>query len=588
MDKRTEASQAPVPFPKTPILKTPTHVQGLDDILRGGFPAKRTSLVTGSHGSGKTTMGIEFLYRGALAGEPGIFFGFEESEDAIRENAATMGWDLAAQEKENKFFVMQGQLDADTINGDFSLKPLLAIISGKAKAMGAKRIVLDALDVLFLIYPDYQRVRAELHILSEWLSEEGMTVLITQKPSENTPRMQFQDFFFSMSDCVISMDARINQQVATRRLRVVKYRGSGFERNECPYVITDQGIRLIPISRISLRHKAFGARISSGVLRLDGMLGGGFYRGSCNLLAGEPRTGKTILASTFVQNACKMKDKVFFLSFEESQEAVIHNVAGVNVDLKKYYDSGLLHFQSVIPESMGAEEHLMQIIAETEQFKPQHMVLDALSAVERFGGKQAAFDYMIRLLNFLKERGITLILTNQTSGNDAQLEITGSGVSSLIDTVVFIRYKQEDGELNRTIQVLKSRGSAHSNQIREFVISTSGLDIIDVYVGQSGVMTGTARKIQEAKDDLESRKRNTAVTIKTAEVSRLKALAAAENERRQAELLTAETVLASLQLEVDINQQRVEELNVMRDRNLISQPVKKPSRKKGKPKKGDR
>ena len=563
------------------IKKIPTNIQGLDEILNGGLPAKRTSLVIGSPGSGKTVLGVELLYRGALKGKPGIFLGFEESAETIRENAATMGWDIAALEKENKLFIMQGQIEPGAvINGEFSIKPLLAIISGKAKEIGAKVVVLDALDVLLRIYPDHQRVRSELHTLSNWFHNEGLSALITLKPSKSAPRIMFQDFFYSMSDFVLSLDARVNQQVTTRRLRVVKYRGSGFERNECPYVISANGIRIIPISTVLLRHKAFGSRVSSGVPRLDVLLGGGYYRGSCILLAGEPGTGKTILASSFTQEACGNNDKVFYLSFEESREAISANVLNIGIDLEKFHQSGMLKFLASLPEAMGVEEHLHLVISEVEQFNPHHFILDALSAVERFGGQEAAFDYMIRLLNFLKERGTTFLITNQTTGDKSKIEISGSGISSMIDSVIFINYKQEEGELNRTIQVLKSRGSAHSNQIREFIISDNGLHIVDVYIGPAGVATGTVRKTQESRDAIARRLKENELKIKKAELAQLRAQAAAEKSRQQAEIIAAEAALTALQLESEINQQTRQDLVEMRGGDLSSRRSRKKTTKR--------
>ncbi len=571
------------------IKKIPTNIQGLDEILQGGLPAKRISLVLGSPGSGKTVLGVELLYRGALQGQPGIFFGFEESADAIRENGATMGWDLAALEKENKLFIMQGQIDPEAvINGEFSIKPLLAIISGKAKEMGAKVIVLDALDVLLRIYLEPQRVRAELHTLNNWFNSQGITVVITLKPSENVPRMMFQDFFYSMSDFVLSLDARVTQQVATRRLRVVKYRGSGFERNECPYVISRNGIRIIPISTVLLKHKAFGDRVSSGIPLLDTLLGGGYYSGSCILLAGEPGTGKTILASAFAQEACNNNKKVFYLSFEESRESIAANVRGVGIDLEKPHQSGMLQFLASMPESMGAEEHLHLVMSKVEQFNPQHFILDALSAVERFGGTEAAFDYMIRLLNFLKARGTTFFITNQTTGDKSKIELSGSGISSMIDSVVFIKYKPEEGELNRTIEVLKSRGSAHSNQVREFIISDNGLNIVDVYIGSAGVATGTVRKKQEARDAIANRLRKNELKIKTAGLAQLRAKATAEKSRQQAEILAAEAAVTALQLELDINQQIKTDQIEIRSEIVVPIPAQKKSTKRTTTSKGSK
>ncbi len=467
---------------KKGIKKTPTYINGLDEILNGGLPTGRTTLVVGEPGSGKTVMGIEFMFRGAINEEPGVFLGFEEPVKVIRENAHTFGWDFRSLEKDERLFLMEGYLDPEAVmSGRFSIKPMLSIIRGKAKEMGAKRVVIDALDVLFNLFETPSQVRSELHQLNRWLTESGLTSILTLKPRENPPGSLFQDFFYSMADCVIHLDARLFNQISTRRLRVVKYRGSSFGRNEYPFVITEEGIRTIPITRFELRHKPFGKRISTGIPSLDTMLGGGYHRASCILLAGEPGTGKTILASTFVTHVCNQGEKVIYLSLEESPEALIHNITSAGIHLLPFVKDGRLHLFGSMPEATGSEEHLIRMADAVERIKPQHVVLDAISACERMGGKQAAFDYLMRLLNFLKERGITTILTNQTTGTKSQIEISGNGISSMVDTVLFLSYIQEKGESNRIIQILKSRGSKHSNQVRQYRINDDGIEILEAY-----------------------------------------------------------------------------------------------------------
>jgi circadian clock protein KaiC len=289
-----------------PLPKISTHIEGLDQILEGGLPAQRTIFIMGEPGTGKTVLALEIPYRGARRGEPGILVSFEESPQDIRENAATFGWDLEALEDRGLLYLMEGKMDSATlIEGRFSLEPLLAIISGKAREMGAKRAVLDASDVLLAMIDDASMARAQLQFLTEWLSASGLTTIMTIKPRQVGIGRLFQEFFDSMSDCVISLSARVMDQVTTRRLRVLKYRGSGFGKNEYPFVISGSGIKLIPITVFQLLHKPFGERISSGIERLDGLLGGGFFRNSCILLAGEPGTGKTLMASAFAEHRCE-------------------------------------------------------------------------------------------------------------------------------------------------------------------------------------------------------------------------------------------------------------------------------------------
>lgn len=507
------------------LKKAPTYIRGLDDILEGGLPRRRTTVINGGAGSGKTLLALEFLYRGALGGEPGIFISFEESVEQLRQNAAALGWDLPALERENRLFLLDGRIKSDTlISGDFSLKGLLAIAAGKSREMGAKRIVIDALEVALRLFDEPRQVRSEIHLLNDWLQQAGLSVILTVRPPSRGGVSIYEDFFESMGDCVIVLDARVADQISTRRLRVVKYRGSGFGRNEYPYVITNNGIHTAPISTVGLQHKPLGEKITTGIPRLDEVLDGGYRRGACVLFAGMPGTGKTILSSTFVTAACGRGERALYISFEESEAALVENVLSAGVALRPHIESGHLRLLASFPEAMGAEEHYIRALESIEDLSPAHVVVDAISACERMGGRQAAFEYLMRLLNACKERGVTVLLVNQTIRKDDFSEISGIGVSSMVDTVVRLTYKEDYGEITRLLHILKSRGSRHSNQKREYVITDDGIQIRDIYLGEGEVLTGAARQVQEAKDLAEAQQLDYEIQTKELELKRLQRL----------------------------------------------------------------
>lgn len=549
------------------LQKVPTYIRGLDEILQGGIPKERTTLLWGESGSGKTVLGTEMIFRAASRGEPGVILSFEESPQTLRRNFSTMGWDLLSLEDQGKLFLMEGRIDHRAlVEGRFGLEPLMAIIRGKAAQMGAKRVFLDAPDVLLGLLHEPASVRAQLCFLVDWLAGSGLTTLMTLKPRGGGGFQAFTDFFESMTDCIIALDARVRNQVTTRRMRVVKYRGSGFGHNEYPFVITAGGVRTIPITAVQLGHRPSGERLSSGVERLDGLLGGGFFKGSSVLIAGEPGTGKSILASSFVREACQRGEKVLYVTFEESEDALVKNVASAGIDLSIPRERGLLRFLCTMPESTGTEEHLLMLVDQVEGFCPEHVVVDAISACPRMGGPQAAFDYLMRMLNFLKERGITILMVNQTAGTRQQLEISGNGISSMIDTVVFFSYVHGDGETNRAIQVLKSRGSSHSNQVRECVITDNGIEVLEPYGGLGGALTGTARRIQEAKEDQERRRLEAKIQRRQREIAKLKATMEAQMASLRADIENAEWELACLKAEKDrAERERIERLGTRQD-----------------------
>lgn len=565
------------------MQKVPTAIPGMDEVLHGGLPAGRTTLAGGGPGSGKSIFGMQFLYNGAKYGEPGIFVAFEERAEAVRNNALTLGWDLAPLEKEGKLFLLEAHVDPQTVlSGDFTIKGLLAIIEGKAKSIGAKRIVIDAIDILLRLFDDPARERSELYSLHDWLNDRGLTAVLTVKSAvgaDIATRYEFLDF---MADCVIHFDNRVVEQVSTRRLRVTKYRGSGFFPNECPFIIRE-GINVISASGTEIRHKAKATKVSSGLTRLDSMLDGGFRRGSSILISGTSGTGKTTLANVFAVGACRQGEKVLYISFEESEEAIVSCMLSAGIDLRPALQEGKLRIVTAMPESAGSEEHLFNNLRTIEEFRPGHVVVDAVSSCKRMGTLREAYDYVMRLTNACKERGITSVLTNQTEGFQEENEISGVGISSNIDTVLFLRYVDIGGEVNRVLIVMKARGQKHSNQYREFRITERGIEIADVYIGTGGVLTGVARQEQEAKEAVDLRRKQLEIEYKEHFITQKKAEMAADIARRQAELETNKTEVKSLQLEASLFAGGRGLRGKMRTEDEVNAPGKTPAKKNKRP-----
>lgn len=461
------------------IRKCATGIAGLDQILQGGLPTGRTTLVIGGPGTGKSIFGFEFLYRSALSGEPGIFVSFEERADALRDNVGTLGWQLAPLEQSGKLFLLEARIDPRAvITGEFGIQSFLAILDHKLKAMGAKRVVIDALDVLMRLLNDGKREQDELIALHQWLSERDVTALLTVKAPRETQHEHNYDFLDYLADCVIHLDNRMLGQLSTRRLRVLKYRGSGFGANEYPFVIDPPGITLLPISEFGLSHQALGDRIPTGLEAFDGLTGGGFRRASSILITGSTGTGKTTLCGVFVQAACARGEKVLYIDFEESEAALVSAMKSSGTDLISAIASGALRLLTAMPEAMGAEQHLVRAFVVIKQMHPTCVVIESASACKRMGTEQAAFEYLMRLINTCKEMGITIIATNQTAGFHNLDEISGIGISSLIDTVIQLRLVEEDRTLRRELLVMKSRGSIHSHHYHDFRINDQGINIL--------------------------------------------------------------------------------------------------------------
>ena len=486
------------------LPKSPTSIQGLDEITGGGLPKGRPTLVCGGAGCGKTLFAMEFLVRGATQyDEPGVFISFEETEEELTANVASLGFDLNVLAERKKIWLEHIHIERNEIeqSGEYDLEGLFIRIHHAIESIDAKRVVLDTVESLFSELPSPQILRAELRRLFHWLKKKGVTTIITAERGEGTLTREGLEEY--VSDCVILLDHRVNDQSSIRRLRIVKYRGSMHGTNEYPFLIDKDGFSVLPVTSLGLNHASSHERISSGIPRLDTMLSGkGYFRGSTILVSGTSGTGKTSIAAQFVEAACKRKERVLFFTFEESPSQLIRNMRSIGIDLELWVKKRLLQFHATRPTNFGLETHLTTSIKLINTFKPHVVVLDPINAFVLGENQTEVKTMLLRLVDFLKMKKITAFFTSLNSASDA-MEMTDVYISSLIDTWLLLRDIEIGGERNRGLYILKSRGMAHSNQIREFKLTDHGIELLDVYVGAEGVLTGSARLSQEAKDAAE-------------------------------------------------------------------------------------
>ena len=485
--------------PATQLPKCPTGIQGLDEITGGGLPRGRPTLVCGGAGCGKTLLAAEFLVRGAAQfGEPGVFMAFEETEKELKANVASLGFDLAGLVRRKKIVVDYVHIERSEFHesGEYDLEGLFVRLNHAIDSIGAKRVVLDTLEVLFASLPNEAILRSELRRLFRWLKDKGVTAIITaERGRDQLTRHGLEEY---VSDCVILLDHRVNDQIATRHLRVVKYRGALHGTNEFPFLIGDEGISVLPITSLALNHKISTERIATGIPRLDAMLGGrGFFRGSSILLTGTPGTGKTIVAANFAQAACRRGERTLFFSFEESPNQIIRNTHSIGLRLEPFVKRGLLRFHAARPSLYGLEMHLATMFKEIATFQPKVVIVDPITSLMDAGTNSETKAMVTRLVDYLKAGQVTTLFTSLTQAGHA-LQQSEASMSSLMDSWLLLQDFEGNGERNRVLYVLKARGMAHSNQIREFLISDRGIDLVDAYIGASGVLTGSARAAQEA------------------------------------------------------------------------------------------
>jgi circadian clock protein KaiC len=490
----TSLSEAP---PGPLLLKALTGIRGLDEVTGGGLPRGRSTLVTGGAGTGKTLLGLQFLVAGAREhGEPGVLVTFEESAEKVTANVASLGFDLDGLQRDGMLVIIAFPVQAAEIVeiGEFDFAPLSLLLDDAIRRIGARRVVLDSIEVLFGAFKAQAIVRAELSRLFGWLEGREVTAIVTgERADDALTRHGIEEY---VSDCVIVLDHRVHEGVATRRLQVVKYRGSTHETNEYPFLISARGFEVLPVTAVSLDYKASSERLSTGVPRLDRMLSGGLYRGSTVLVSGAPGTGKTSLGAHLIDAACARGERAVLVLFEESPDEVIRNMRSIGLDLGRWVEAGLLRMWAARPSAFGLETHLTILARLMDEHKPTIAVLDGITSLTHQPTQAEVVSMVARQIHLLKSRGITAMVTTLVQEDEA----SGVGVSSLMDTWLLLRNIESNGERNRLLFVLKSRGTAHSNQVREFMLTEHGVELADVYVGPGGVMAGSARVIQQARE----------------------------------------------------------------------------------------
>ncbi len=544
------------------LEKCASGIAGLDDITGGGLPRGRPTLICGAAGCGKTLFGVEFLVKGATEyDEPGVFMAFEETPDELTKNVRSLGFDLDELIERNQLSVDYVHIERSEIEetGEYDLEGLFIRLGYAIDSIGAKRVVLDTLEVLFGGLSNEAILRSELRRLFRWLKEKGVTALITAERGEGAlTRHGLEEY---VSDCVILLDHRVSEQLATRRLRVVKYRGSSHGTNEYPFLIHEGGVEVLPITSMDLDHEASHERVSSGLARLDTMLGvQGYFRGSSVLVSGTAGTGKSSLAASFVNAACDRGEKALYFAFEESQSQIIRNMGSIGINLEPHVRQGLLQFRAARPTMQGLEAHLATMYRFIRVFRPSVVVVDPITNFLSVGTTEEAKAMLMRLVDFLKANRITGLFTSLTHGNHA-LEQTDVGLSSLIDTWLLLRDVELNGERNRVLHLLKSRGMSHSNQVREFLITGRGIDIVDVYTGPEGVLTGSARLAQEARERAAAELREHEILQKQWQLDRRRQAVEAQIAALRADLAAEEA-----EMQRGISESRGREAQLAKDR----------------------
>ena len=523
------------------LPKCPSGIKGFDEITGGGLPKGRPTLVAGSAGSGKTLFSMEFLIRGALEhGEPGVFMSFEENARELAQNVASLGFDLADLSARKKILVDHVRVERREIEetGEYDLEGLFVRLSHAIDSIGAKRVVLDTVESLFGGFQSEGILRSELKRLFRWLKEKGVTSVITGERGDKTiTRHGLEEY---VADCVILLDHRVTAQVSTRRLRVVKYRGSSHGSNEYPFLIGDKGIFLVPITSMGIDHKVSTERVSSGNSRLDTMFGGkGYYRGSSIFVTGTPGAGKTSIASAFAEAACRRGEKCIYFSFEESKDQLFRNMRSIGIDLSRWDRKGLLHMHAIRSTSSGLEAHLLMMHRLAHEIRPKIIVIDPISNLTEVGEQTEVKAMLSRLIDYYKSNKITTLFTSLFI-KEVNEDTSGVGISSLMDTWIQVKDIESNGEHNRGLLVLKSRGMSHSNQIREFLLTDKGIRLLNVSLSSEVVLMGSSRVAQAAQEEMEAVRRRE-------EIARRKWLLEQKRREKDARIVSLEAEFAAVE-----------------------------------------
>lgn len=538
------------------LAKTPTGITGLDEITNGGLPKGRPTLICGSAGCGKTLMSIEFIVRGATEfNEPGVFMAFEEKADELDVNTRSLGFDLEKLVQEKKIRLDYVHIDRSEIEetGEYDLDGLFIRLSHAIDSIGAKRVVLDTIENLFSGLTNESIIRAELRRLFQWLKDKGVTAIITGERGKDTLTRQGLEEY--VSDCVILLDHRVKHQISTRLLRIVKYRGSLHGTNEYPFLIDSEGISVLPVTSRGEGTIASSERVSTGIKTLDEMLDGkGFYRGSSILISGTAGTGKTSIASTFAAGVCERGEKCIYFSFEESASQILRNTRSIGLDLDTHIQSGLLKICASRPTLYGLEMHLVDIHKRIKTFMPDTVIIDPITNLTTIGSVNEVKSMLIRLISFLQDQQVTVVFTALALSNVVQ-EQTDETISSLVDAWLLVRDIESNGERNRGMYIMKSRGMKHSNQVREFVITDRGLELVNVYLGPNGVLTGSAREEQILQEHAGEALKDHQVSAKDKEVMRKRHILEAKISNLKAEFESVEDELNRVYTEEQIKKE---------------------------------